>query len=153
MALCWFAVVMVFFTFSTTQEYYSMPMYPALALLIASGMAGGGSWFRLGTPVLAGILIVLFGVLAILFALAWRMPADGDISQALTQHPELYTLSLGHMADLTLGAFAYLKLPLGLAVVAFSVAAGASPRARRIREQSRVLRSAWCCFSRPRALR
>ena len=26
--------MMVFFTFSTTQEYYSMPIYPALALLL-----------------------------------------------------------------------------------------------------------------------
>ena len=25
MAVCWVAVVMIFFTFSTTQEYYSMP--------------------------------------------------------------------------------------------------------------------------------
>ncbi len=36
MALCWIGAVMVFFTFSTTQEYYSMPIYPALALLIGS---------------------------------------------------------------------------------------------------------------------
>ena len=30
LALCWAGFVMVFFTFSTTQEYYSMPCYPAL---------------------------------------------------------------------------------------------------------------------------
>ncbi|HEX8893234.1 MAG TPA: glycosyltransferase family 39 protein [Terriglobales bacterium] len=42
MALCWIGVVMVFFTFSTTQEYYSMPIYPALALLIGSALAVGG---------------------------------------------------------------------------------------------------------------
>ena len=39
MAVCWIGVVMVFFTFSTTQEYYSMPIYPALALLIGSALA------------------------------------------------------------------------------------------------------------------
>jgi predicted short-subunit dehydrogenase-like oxidoreductase (DUF2520 family) len=33
---------MVFFTFSTTQEYYSMPIYPAAALLIGSAIAEGG---------------------------------------------------------------------------------------------------------------
>ena len=38
MAVCWIAVVMVFFTFSTTQEYYSMPIYPALALLLGSAL-------------------------------------------------------------------------------------------------------------------
>src|SRR5262245_44930636 len=38
LALCWIAVVLVFFTFSTTQEYYSMPAYPAFALLLGSAM-------------------------------------------------------------------------------------------------------------------
>ena len=51
------------------------------------------------------------------------MPAPGDISRALTQNPELYTLSLGHMTDLTLRAFAYLRSPLALAGVAFLVGA------------------------------
>jgi hypothetical protein len=52
-----------------------------------------------------------------------KIPAPGDISQALSQHPELYTLSLGHMGDLTWQSFAYLKLPLLLAVIAFGVIA------------------------------
>src|SRR5208282_5209134 len=34
LALCWTGFILVFFTFSTTQEYYSMPCYPALALLL-----------------------------------------------------------------------------------------------------------------------
>ena len=42
LALCWIGFVLVFFTFSTTQEYYSMPCYPALALLLGSAMAHGG---------------------------------------------------------------------------------------------------------------
>src|SRR5262249_54408302 len=36
MALCWIGTVMVFFTFPTTQEDYSMPIYLAMALLIGS---------------------------------------------------------------------------------------------------------------------
>ncbi|HET6217135.1 MAG TPA: phospholipid carrier-dependent glycosyltransferase, partial [Acidobacteriaceae bacterium] len=39
LALCWIGFVLVFFTFSTTQEYYSMPCYPAFALLLGSAMA------------------------------------------------------------------------------------------------------------------
>ncbi len=31
LAFCWTTFLLVFFTFSTTQEYYSMPVYPALA--------------------------------------------------------------------------------------------------------------------------
>jgi 4-amino-4-deoxy-L-arabinose transferase-like glycosyltransferase len=123
MALCWFGFVMLFFTFSTTQEYYSMPMYPALALLIASALCARGKWTRVGSRILIGVSAVLFCALTVLLVLASRLPASGEISQALTQNPDLYTLSMGHMADLTLNAFAYLKLPLALAVAAFGIAA------------------------------
>ena len=41
--------MLVFFTFSTTQEYYSMPCYPALALLLGSAIASGDGWLRYGT--------------------------------------------------------------------------------------------------------
>jgi 4-amino-4-deoxy-L-arabinose transferase-like glycosyltransferase len=120
MALCWIGVVMLFFTFSTTQEYYSMPIYPALALLVGSVLATGSRWLRTGTYALLAVCAILSAVLFILLLLVWRVPAPGDISQALTQHPELYTHSLGHIWDLTLNAFAYLKLPLGLAAFAFA---------------------------------
>jgi len=123
MAVCWAAVVMVFFTFSTTQEYYSMPIYPALALLIGSAMAAGGRWVRAGSRLLLGIITVLFVVLLAILAMVWHTPAPGDISSALAQNPEAYTLSMGHMLDLRLGAFAYLKLPLMLAALAFGIGA------------------------------
>lgn len=125
MAICWIGTVMVFFTFSTTQEYYSMPIYPALALLLGSAMASRGTRVRAGTWILQGISSVLCFALAFVLLMVWRLPATGDIAQALTQHPEMYTLSMGHMGDLTLAAFAYLKLPLVLAAIAFAgIAAG-----------------------------
>jgi len=119
MAVCWIGVVMLFFTFSTTQEYYSMPIYPALALLVGSVLSRGGRWVRAGTYFLLATCAILFAVLAVVLVSVWRVPVHGDIYQALTQHPEAYTLSLGHIRDLTLNAFAYLKLPLGLAALAF----------------------------------
>lgn len=100
-----------------------MPIYPALALLLGSALASGSRRLRLGTWILQGIAVVICVALAFVLAMVWRIPATGDISQALNQHPELYTLSLGHMGDLTLSAFAYLKLPLALAVVAFAAMA------------------------------
>ena len=126
LALCWAGFILVFFTFSTTQEYYSMPCYPALALLIAGAMAAGGQPVRVGTRVAAVVAsCALVAVSAILIAVR-NVPAPGDISAALTQHPEIYTLSLGHMADLTMTAFAYLRLPLAVAGAAFLIgAAGA----------------------------
>jgi 4-amino-4-deoxy-L-arabinose transferase-like glycosyltransferase len=120
MAVCWIGVVMVFFTFSTTQEYYSMPVYPALALLLGSALASGATRLRAATWTLQFISASIFAALAFVLLMVWRLPATGEISQALTQHPELYTLSMGHMGDLTLNAFAYLKLPLALAAVAFA---------------------------------
>ncbi|MFI5104372.1 MAG: ArnT family glycosyltransferase, partial [Terriglobales bacterium] len=39
LALCAIGFLLVFFTFSTTQEYYSLPIYPALALLLGCAIA------------------------------------------------------------------------------------------------------------------
>ena len=123
MAVCWIGVVMVFFTFSTTQEYYSMPIYPALALLVGSAISAEGRRVRAATTVLLAAFTLLSVTVAVLLVLVWRLPTPGDISTALTQHPELYTLSLGHIRDLTLNAFAYLRLPLGMAAIAFGLSA------------------------------
>jgi len=129
--LCFTGFLLVFFTFSTTQEYYSMPCYPALSLLIASALVERED--RLGRSALAALALALAAVLGTLAVLVWNTPAPGDISRALSQNPELYTLSLGHMADLTLAAFAYLKAPLVLAAVAFLVGGIGVWRLRRAR--------------------
>src|SRR6267378_6933337 len=124
MVLCWMGTVMLFFTFSTTQEYYSMPIYPAVALLVGSALSSGNRWVPICTRALLAIFALIFVGLSAILLLVWRQPAPGNIGGALTQHSDLYTLSLGHMRDLTLRAFAYLKAPLGLAAFAFG--AGAS---------------------------
>ena len=119
LALCWILFLLVFFTFSTTQEYYSMPIYPALALLLGSAMARNDSWTLWGTRVL-GVIFAVCGIcVAILLYLVRGTAAPGDISRALEQHPEAYTLSMGHMGDLTIQSFAYLRFPLVLAGLAF----------------------------------
>jgi 4-amino-4-deoxy-L-arabinose transferase-like glycosyltransferase len=123
LALCWTGFILVFFTFSTTQEYYSMPCYPALALLLGSAMAMEGNWIRRGTRVLGGIAVVA-AIACIGIAIAVRnLPTPGDIASALSRNPSAYTLSLGHMLDLTFDSFAYLRLPLCVAGVAFLVGA------------------------------
>jgi hypothetical protein len=117
--LCWAGFILLFFTFSTTQEYYSLPCYPALALLIGTAAAADGAWIRAGRRAISVVAALAAVVIGALLFLVWNMPAPGDISAALTQNPELYTLSLGHMTDLTLRSFAYLKLPLAVAGLAF----------------------------------
>ncbi len=131
MALCWCGFVLAFFTLSTTQEYYSMPCYPALALLLGSAMDKAGVWLERGTKALAVIASLCVAAIAAILWMARSAPTPGDISVALNQqNPEAYTLSLAHMADLTLGAFAYLRLPLAIAGIAFAVGAVAAWRSR-----------------------
>ncbi len=125
MALCWAGFILGFFTLSTTQEYYSMPCYPALALLLASALASEDSWLRYGTRTIA---VVATGAAFAIGAILWMvrgLPTPGDISTALNMSADVttYTLSLGHMTDLTLRAFAYLRLPLLVAGWAFAIGA------------------------------
>jgi hypothetical protein len=122
MAVCWIGVVMLFFTFSTTQEYYSMPIYPAMALLIGSAIAEG-RYIRASSRVLIALFATLSLAMIAVLVMVAHVRAEGDIAQALVQHPEMYTLSMGHLGDLTLPAFAYLKLPLGLAAAALGIGA------------------------------
>jgi 4-amino-4-deoxy-L-arabinose transferase-like glycosyltransferase len=130
LCLCWAGFILTFFTFSSTQEYYSMPCYPALSLLLGSAIAADSTatWRRRGQMVLTAV--ATFAALAIVYLLVqvWNLPASGDISRALTQNPENYTLSLGHMGDLTVASFAYLKVPLVVAGLAFIIGAVASGR-------------------------
>jgi 4-amino-4-deoxy-L-arabinose transferase-like glycosyltransferase len=123
LALCWTFFLLTFFTFSTTQEYYSMPVYPALALLLGSAMATDSRWVRLGTRLVGVIAIVAAVAIAAILVAVRHIPTPGDISSALQQHPEAYTLSLGHVGDLTVASFAYLRVPLIVAGIAFLIGA------------------------------
>ena len=133
MALCWSGFVLAFFTFSTTQEYYSMPAYPAMALLLGSAIAGGGPLLKYGTRAIAVVTTLAAAAIAAILWMVRGVAAPGDIASALRQDPNAYTLSLGHMTDLTLPAFAYLRLPLAMAGMAFAIGAVA----------------AWRCWSNP----
>ena len=126
MALCWIGFLMLFFSFSSTQEYYSMPCYPAFALLACAAASNDGwinKWLRRGDVSLAATCALAAGAIAFILASVWSLPTPGDISYALTQHPSEYTLSLGHMGDLTLSSFAYLRTPLIVAGIAFVIGA------------------------------
>lgn len=136
LAACWIGFVLLFFTLSTSQEYYSMPCYPAFALLIGRELAQGGKLVRLGTRVAAAVSAAALVVILVILWMVRSTPAKGDIASALRQNPELYTLSLGHMTDLTLGAFAYLRLPLAMAAVGLAVGAWG---AWRLQERKAVL--------------
>ena len=125
-AWLWVLVVIVFFSFSTRQEYYTFPAFPALALLAGTGLARGeneSSRWAIGGQGLLAFLGIAVG--AVLFYLLWvsrNVVPAADISEALTHNPENYKLALGHMSDLTVEAFAVLRAPA--AGAAFSLAVG-----------------------------
>ena len=123
MLLCWIGVVMVFFTFSTTQEYYSMPIYPAMALLLGCGVAANDDSIRVGAKVVAAIAACAAILICAILVIVRGLPTPGDISTALTQTAGAYTLSMGHIRDLTFRSFAYLRLPLVVAGIAFVIGA------------------------------
>ena len=101
-----------------------MPCYSALAMLLASAMTSQREqMLRIGTRGAAAIVSAAFLVILLILFKTAGLPTPGDISVALNQHPELYTLSLGHMLDLTWSAFAYLRLPLAVAALATLIGA------------------------------
>ena len=101
----------------------------ALALLIGCALSGQSvilqKWVRAGHRIVAAIAALAASAIAFILTEIWNSPTPGDISAALTQHPEAYTLSLGHMGDLTLQSFAYLRTPLIVAGIAFLIGASA----------------------------
>jgi hypothetical protein len=115
---------MLFFTLSTTQEYYSMPCYPAIAMLLGMALASDSPILRPATKVAGAIAAAVTVVLLFLLIGTRGLTTPGDISVGLNQQtPEDYTLSMAHMADLTFRAFAYLRVPLAVAAGATFIGA------------------------------
>jgi 4-amino-4-deoxy-L-arabinose transferase-like glycosyltransferase len=108
---------MIFFSFSTRQEYYALPALPPIALMIGGWLGREEKCSARDPRRIAGrrIAIVLFllgamgSILAAYLAIRGRPLAPGsDISILLTQNPGDYALSLGHFLDLStkaMGAF------------------------------------------------
>jgi 4-amino-4-deoxy-L-arabinose transferase-like glycosyltransferase len=117
----WAAVVMLFFSFSTRQEYYALPALPPLALMIGGWLSReekcpAGDPLRIAGRRIAIVLFVLGaggGLLAAYFAIHAQPPAPGvDLSSLLTQNPGDYALSLGHFLDLSTRAMSAFRVPL-----------------------------------------
>ncbi len=128
LAWIWFLMIVGFFSFSTRQEYYTYPTFPALALLAGTALAQGEKenhrWISIAQGALALIGLAVAGVLGYFLWTSRHIPGGGDISDFLTQNPENYRLSLGHISDLTAPAFAALRVPAAGAAVSFGLGFG-----------------------------
>jgi 4-amino-4-deoxy-L-arabinose transferase-like glycosyltransferase len=123
LCLIWAGVTLVFFSFSTNQEYYTFPAYFPILLLIAERLSdeeewGSRSWLTWTSGVLAIICIAASVVLAAGLWNSRHLAFVPDIGTVLAK-PNLQaeTLSMGHMLDLTGESFAALRLPAILAAI------------------------------------
>jgi len=116
--ILWAAIPMLFFSFSTRQEYYVLPALPALILLIAGWLAEE-SHSRAANRIAAALLSLgsLAAAVCTYFIFTSGSPT-GDITAALSQNPADYALSLGHFLDLTGHAMAFFRLPLAITSIA-----------------------------------
>jgi 4-amino-4-deoxy-L-arabinose transferase-like glycosyltransferase len=126
----WAAFVMVFFSFSTRQEYYSLPALPPLALMIGGWLNREEKCSVRDPRRIAGrrIAVVLFllgataSIIATYLAIRARTPPPGtDLSTLLTQNPGDYALSLGHFLDLSVRSMGAFRVPLILTAIALPV--------------------------------
>lgn len=125
--ICWIwaGVVLSFFAFSTSQEYYTFPAYFPLILLLASSTAeyeectGRRGWL---VAIAAVTAVITLAAAVALIAGLWtsrNLPFVSDIGSVLAKHDMSEdTLSMSHMLDLTGESFAALRLPALLAIVA-----------------------------------
>ena len=142
------AIVLLFFSFSTNQEYYTFPVYLPLVMLIAAALA---RYERHSAVQLRSIMqterrwitaahaaLTLTGAAtaaALCYGLwsARHMPFVPDIG-GLLAHRGVghYTLSMSHFFDLTGASFAALRLPAALAAAAFACGPGIAWRLRAL---------------------
>jgi hypothetical protein len=131
------AIVLLFFSLSTNQEYYTFPAYLPLLLLIAATITRAEQTYSTNPSAVrwvnfAHAAFTILGLLAAV-ALAYGLFA----SRALPYNPDLgtvlahrgvgnYTLATSHLFDLTTASFAGLRLPAVLAALALALGPAAA---------------------------
>jgi len=130
------ALILIFFSLSTNQEYYTFPVYLPLLMLTCVALARSERFFTdltLRRTIFAGHIAFTVIGLAVSAALAYGLwsarhlafvPDIGD----LLAHRGVgdYTLSMSHFFDLTGPSFAALRLPASLALIAFAIGPAAA---------------------------
>lgn len=129
----WALVIVGFFSFSTRQEYYTIPAMPGLALLVGgwlargSGPAASASDRRAGT--ISSMVLFVFAIPAFLvgmylWSMTHRLAPGFDLADLLKKNPTEYNLSLGHVLDLTTQALSAFRGPLLATSLALILGAG-----------------------------
>jgi 4-amino-4-deoxy-L-arabinose transferase-like glycosyltransferase len=136
----WPLVILLFFSFSSRQEYYVLPGLPGVALLLGGWLARESASThesperRSGRISSAVLAFVGVAVSVVCIALAWKAqapPPNYDIAELLKKNPQDYALSFGHILDLTPQAMGAFKIPLLATGIALAVGTIASLILRR----------------------
>ncbi|PWT84264.1 MAG: hypothetical protein C5B57_05145 [Blastocatellia bacterium] len=122
--LVWTGVVFLFFSIvsGSRMEYYSFGAWPAVALLLAVGLARAEQADRHWLVGVHGLLALIGTIAAVVLGgLIWasREVAGGtDISNLLGRHDtSFYRVSMATLLDLTPRAFAALRMPAAAAAM------------------------------------
>ena len=136
----WAAVVLLFFSFSTRQEYYTIPAIPGLALLVGGWLddeANSGTNSpqrragRISSMVLLATGVLIFAVGVFILSQS-KVPAPGsDLADLLKKNPQDYAMSFGHFLDLTPQAMGAFQFPLLGFSLAFLIGTGLNYICRR----------------------
>jgi 4-amino-4-deoxy-L-arabinose transferase-like glycosyltransferase len=125
-------LVLVFFSLSTNQEYYTFPAYLPLLILIAAALTHAENTYLENSPSyrwisMAHATLTVLGI-AIALTLAYGLwvsrntPLVANIGDLLAHRGVgNYTLSMSALFDLTGPSFAALRLPAALAALAFLI--------------------------------
>jgi len=129
----WVAVIVVFFSFSTRQEYYTLPALPALALLTGGWLAEEAASSKDSSARRAGrissyaflTLVVVGCLIGLKLLLESQAPTPGaDLAELLKKNPADYNLSMGHFLDLTPQALGLFRIPLLVCLISLFLGAG-----------------------------
>jgi 4-amino-4-deoxy-L-arabinose transferase-like glycosyltransferase len=122
------ALLLVFFSLSTNQEYYTFPAYLPLLMLLAAALSRAeidAQSHRALSLSFAALTLLGLAIAATLACGLWQsrvLPFVPDIGSVLAHRGVGgYTLSMSHFFDLTAASFAALRLPAALAAMAFAV--------------------------------
>jgi len=140
--LCTIAILAVigFFSFSSRQEYYVLPVLPALALILGAwlsqeqGSPADSPLRRAGQRIALASFVVAVPAALAAAGMLWfseRVPPHSELADLLTRNPSEYALSFGHVFDITPRATGLFRPELALIGAAFLFGTLASWRLRR----------------------
>ncbi len=134
--------MLIFFSLSTNQEYYTFPVYLPLVMLTAAALAHyerhgtmqtERRWIAIAHAALTVVGVATAAALCYGLWSARHLPFIPDIGDLLAHRGVgNYTLSMSHFFDLTGPSFAALRLPAAMAAVAFACGPGIAWRLRAL---------------------